>query len=197
MNLEILCITVIVILLLIRPNLLKDFSNSSIGRFAIVVLIVGATTFKTYLGVLLVVLLVSLNQIETIEGMSNNSDKKGKVDSTSTQREAQKFRETNCKGNVLYKDKDNSNVSIDQVEKMFPTVRFTNDKCNPCDTSCQFSISKSREQLATHESLGRGAGVSSKQFRTGKITSDNEVSATPSLNKTSKKSSPARTPVDQ
>jgi hypothetical protein len=51
--------------------------------------------------------------------------------------------------------------------------------------------------LATHESLGRGAGVSSKQFRTGKITSDNEVSATPSLNKTSKKSSPARTPVDQ
>ena len=68
----------------------------------------------------------------------NNSDKKGTVDSTSTQREAQQFRETNCKGNVLYKDAENDNVSIDQVEKMFPTVRFTNDKCNPPHVNLAF-----------------------------------------------------------
>jgi len=193
MNLEILCITIIIVLLLIRPTLLKDFSNTSLGRLAIIVLIVGATTFKTYLGVLLVVLLVSLNQIETIEAMSNKTSQDNEKSSIS---KVQQFRKTNCKGNVLYKDKDNANVSIDQVAKLFPNVRFTNDKCNPCDTSCKFSISKSREQLATEESLGRGAGVSSKQFRTGKLSSDNEPSATPSLNKSSKKSSPARTAIN-
>ena len=187
MNLEIPCIIIIVLLFLINPTLLNYFSNNLIGRLFIVILIIAVSNIKIYLGVLLV-LLLSFNEIE---GMKSNN-----YDEENIQTEVEKFRQLNCKGNILYKNKKYNDVSIDQVEKLFPTVRFTNDKCNPCDKSCQFSISNSREQLSTDESLGRGAGVSSKQFRTGKLVSDNEPSAIPSLNRSAKYSTHAKTSIE-
>ena len=173
MNIEILIIIMIAVLLVINPNLLNTFSNNILGRIIFIILIVVATTYRTYLGILLLVLLVSLDQIEkvTIEGMEN----------------ADQFRSKNCKGNVLFKNKENPDVSISDVSKMFPNVNFTNTPCNPCDPNCQFSITTSREQLSTQEAL---RSVSSTQFKSGYKNIDNkkdeDVEACSSLNKSSK-----------
>jgi|TARA_Y100000992_G_scaffold222561_1_gene154634 hypothetical protein len=162
-----------------KSTLLNNFSNSLIGRLFVITLIIAASCVKIYLGILLV-LLVTVNPIE---GFTND-----------TLTEVDKFRMSNCRENKLYKNDEN--VTIDQIKQLFPSVKFNNDKCNPCDTSCEFNISKSKEQLSTEEFLNRGAGQSSKQFRTGKSTSSNEPSPIPSLNKSSKKSIHARTNIE-
>ena len=62
-------------------------------------------------------------------------------------------------------DKGDDLVSISQVSKMFPNVKFSKDKCNPCDSNCSFSISTTTEQLSVEEDL---KPKPSKQFRTSK-----------------------------
>jgi len=146
---EYVIIAIVFSILLFEPNILKSFSNTIYGRALFVLAITGATLYKTYLGLLLVLVLVTLNGVNNIEGMTNNN-----VD---------EFRKTNCKGNKLYKGEDL--VSINQVAKMFPNVRFSKKKCNPCDSNCSFAISTTTEQLSVEEDL---KPKSSKQFRTSK-----------------------------
>ncbi len=173
MNFEILIIFIIGIFLTINPNLLNTFSNNVLGRILFIILIIIATTYRTYLGILLLVLLISLDQIEqvNVEGMENIQD----------------FRTKNCKGNVLYKDSNHPDVSISDVSKMFPNINFTNTPCNPCNPNCEFTISTSREQLSTQESL---IPLNSHYFKSGSRNShydeEQNVEACSSLNKSSK-----------
>jgi hypothetical protein len=146
---EYVIIAIVFSILLFEPNILKSFSNTIYGRILFVLAITGATLYKTYLGLLLVLVLVTLNGVNNIEGMSN--------------KDVDEFRETNCKGDKLYKGDDL--VSISQVSKMFPNVKFSKNQCNPCDSNCSFSISTTTEQLSVEEDL---KPKSSKQFRTSK-----------------------------
>ena len=161
---EYVIIAIVFSILLLEPNILKSFSNTIYGRILFVLAIAGATLYKTYLGLLLVLVLVTLNQVNTIEGVTNKN-----VDD---------FRKTNCKGNKLYKDKDL--VSISQVAKMFPNVKFADSPCNPCDSSCNFSISTTTEQLTVEEEL---KPRSSDQFRTSKeqVTNNSEPGPSDSI----------------
>ena len=149
MNIEYVIIVVVFAILLLEPNILKSFSNTIYGRAIFVLAITAATLYKTYLGLLLVLVLVTLNGVNSMEGMTN--------------KDVDEFRKTNCKGNKLYKGDDL--VSINQVAKMFPNVRFSKNKCNPCDSNCSFAISTTTEQLSVEEDL---KPKPSKQFRTSK-----------------------------
>ncbi len=146
---EYVIIAIVFSILLFEPNILKSFSNTIYGRAIFVLAITAATLYKTYLGLLLVLVLVTLNGVNSMEGMTN--------------KDVDEFRKTNCKGNKLYKGDDL--VSINQVAKMFPNVRFSKNKCNPCDSNCNFAISTTTEQLSVEEDL---KPKPSKQFRTSK-----------------------------
>lgn len=168
---EYVIIAIVFSILLFEPNILKSFSNTIYGRIFFVIAVTAATLYKTYLGVLLVLVLVTLNSIDSIEGMTN--------------KDVDKFRKTNCKGDKLYKGKDL--VSIAQVAKMFPNVKFTENPCNPCDTNCNFSISTTTEQLSVEENLKQ---VPSGQFRTSKeqMTGNSEPGPSNSIRIGKKKS---------
>ena len=81
-----------------------------------------------------------------------------------TNKEVDDFRSTNCK--KMYYTKEMKRF-LSQVAKMFPNVKFSGDKCNPCDSDCKFSISTTTEQLSVEEDL---KPKPSKQFRTSKET---------------------------
>ena len=146
---EYVIIAIVFSILLLEPNILKTFSNTAYGRIIFALAITAATLYKTYLGLLLVLVLVTLSSVDSVEGMTN--------------KDVDDFRKTNCKDNKLYKGKDL--VSINQVAKMFPNVKFTETPCNPCNSSCNFSISTTTEQLSVEEDL---KPKSSSQFRTSK-----------------------------
>ena len=228
MNILFFAIILIILLLLVNPNSLKNFSHTMLGRLIFVFLIVVASCYKTYLGILLVLCLVILNQDQILEGMCSprnceacgssldsskpncNSyindcivvngecqDKKKPPNSVLDQQNAQSFRETNCMGSSLYKDSDNTNVSVDDVTNLFPNVKFTGEKCNPCDVNCQFIVTNGNEQLTIEENM---KPISSKNFRSGyrsqNSTNGEEPKPVTSLNKSSKNSTPAKTPIN-
>ena len=62
----------------------------------------------------------------------------------------EKFRKLSCKnGGLVYK---NMPVKTDMAEHIFPQIHFQNDqKCNPCDINCSFSIVESK--IATQEEI--------------------------------------------
>lgn len=53
------------------------------------------------------------------------------------------FRNEYCdkNGNVIYKD---SIINLEMLKHLFPEINFNNDKCNPCDNNCKFSMIDSK-----------------------------------------------------
>ena len=53
------------------------------------------------------------------------------------------FRNEYCdkNGNVIYKD---SIINLEMLKHLFPEINFNNDKCNPCDKNCRFSMIESK-----------------------------------------------------
>ena len=179
MNIEYVIIVVVFAILLLEPNILKSFSNTIYGRVIFALAITGATLYKTYLGLLLVLVLVTLNSVNNVEGMTN--------------KDVDDFRSTNCKNNELYKGDEK--VSISQVANMFPNVKFSGDKCNPCDSNCQFSISTTTEQLTVEENI---KPKPSEQFRTSKETVNKGANPGPSKEiRTGKNKSVNTSPISQ
>ena len=53
-----------------------------------------------------------------------------------------KFRQDNCKGTqITYKHEP---VKPDTTGHIFPNLKFNHDKCNPCESGCDFSIIENR-----------------------------------------------------
>lgn len=48
------------------------------------------------------------------------------------------FRKRNCEENQLIHK--GMNVKDENIDLIFPELKFKNDKCNPCDKNCNFSI---------------------------------------------------------
>ena len=85
---ESIIIAIVFTILVFQPNILKNFSNNLVGRIIFVAIITGVTLYKTYLGLLLVLILVTLNQVQNIEGFADNTESDTKA-----------FRENHCKKN--------------------------------------------------------------------------------------------------
>jgi hypothetical protein len=61
----------------------------------------------------------------------------------------QQFIKQYCEGDKLkYK---NMNIKPDMMQHIFPQVSFISNKCNPCHSTCEFSIIESK--LATEEQM--------------------------------------------
>ena len=163
---ESIIIAIVFTILVFQPNILKNFSNNLVGRIIFVAIITGVTLYKTYLGLLLVLILVTLNQVQNIEGFTDNTESDTKA-----------FRENHCKknktGGFLSTKKDDDK----DWQTMFPNVKFSDDKgCDPCDSTCKFKTSTTTEQLQTEENI---KPKSSHQFRTKKTQSDTDPSPCP------------------
>jgi hypothetical protein len=56
------------------------------------------------------------------------------------------FRSQNCKNDVLLHK--GSPVKTEMVEHIYPDIQFSNEKCNPCSETCEFSIVEQQLQAA-------------------------------------------------
>lgn len=90
------------------------------------------------------------------EGMVTYSTQEKKANNTDEKMETQssEFKEHHCDNGVLrYKV---SKVNLDMASLVFPQLQFKGKPCNPCDTSCEYSIDnkivKEEEMLKPKES---------------------------------------------
>jgi hypothetical protein len=60
------------------------------------------------------------------------------------------FKKENCdtEGNLIFK---NSIINLEMIEYLFPEIKFSKNKCNPCDNNCQYSILE--KKLITEEKI--------------------------------------------
>ena len=120
-------IVLVISLIIMQPECLKEFSISPLGKLIFLLLIVSFAVGYKELSFLILVLYVSLNINNYrgfVEGMSNND-----------------FRKENCKNGQLKQGTDESNI------------KYKNKKCNPCDPKCKFTMTTSNEQLKQRETV--------------------------------------------
>lgn len=62
----------------------------------------------------------------------------------------QRFKKENCDddGNLIFK---NSIINLEMIEYLFPEIKFSKNKCNPCDNNCNFNIIE--KKLVTEEKM--------------------------------------------
>lgn len=166
---------VISFLLFTRPTVLVKFSNTFIGKLVLLVILVVATLQSTISGLFIAILIIVFS--ETVyEGMENNEDgskqdekqeeteedtgeetEKQDLDKEKEQFERIKeMRTKHCKTNkdkMIFVDGKGNEMSLEEVQQKYPSIKFNNDLCNPCDESCSFQITGTLEQLSVQDTL--------------------------------------------
>tara|TARA_B100000902_G_C27265115_1_gene893073 strand:- start:686 stop:1267 length:582 start_codon:yes stop_codon:yes gene_type:complete len=167
---------VVGILLLTRPSVLVDMANTLLGRLVLLLAVVGAAMQSTLTGVLVAMLFIVLSET-VFEGMENKTDA-AKKDSENVEKKSEKlekddayllkFRKRHCiekNGKLLFVDNNKNVVSLDQIKKMYPNIKFDDAACsNPCDEKCDLVITSYDEQMTTEEQL-RPKESSSKKVK--------------------------------
>jgi hypothetical protein len=141
-------------------------TNSLLGKLFIVILIIVATHFHMFAGIIIVLLYVIISQTWMTEGMTTMSSSKDTKDSKESKesKDAKEsadakdsidsihtFRSDHCKNGKLMLD--GKEITQDTISTSFPHLKFSGDSCNPCDDSCVFEIVSSNEQLTVEENL--------------------------------------------
>ena len=150
-------------LLLTRPGVLVDMANTLVGRLVLLLAVVGAAMQSTLTGVLVAMLFIVLSET-VFEGMENQASSKDSEDIKKKSDKLEKddayllkFRKRHCvekNGKLLFVDNNKNVVSLDQIKKMYPNIKFDDAACsNPCDEKCDLVITSYDEQMTTEEQL--------------------------------------------
>jgi len=68
---------------------------------------------------------------------------------SSTEESKSNFRKDRCrKGHLVVKEQK---VHIDMTQHVYPEVSFINDKCNICDSTCDFTVSENIIKMSSKE----------------------------------------------
>lgn len=126
--LNLVLIVLVFSLIIMQPSYLKEFSTTPLGKLLFIILVVGFAVKHVVLSFLILILFISLNNSSyesIVESMSNVDD----------------FKKKNCKDNKLVN------------KKSLKDVKFTGEKCNPCDSNCEYTLTTSNEQLTQKEAV--------------------------------------------
>jgi hypothetical protein len=150
---------IISFLLITRPNILVNFSNTFIGKLLLIIILVVTTLHSTISGIFVAILIVVLS--ETLyEGMENKEEENKKEQTLDEEKEQfdkiTDMRTKHCKTDkdkVIFVDSKGNELSLEEVQQKYPSIKFNNDLCNPCDESCSFQITGALEQLTVQDTL--------------------------------------------
>ena len=157
---------------------MNNLSNI-LGKLLILVIIVVAAHYHILAGILAVLIFISLNETNVIEGMvpskkpkntiaMTNMDNKPKPTIAMTNRDdsesdsdnkpsketiIQNFKGKYCSDGKLMKNGTEVDINQQQITDNFPDVKFLSDMCNPCDDDCQYEIISSSERLTVEDNL--------------------------------------------
>ena len=115
-----------------------------LGKLISLVLLVIIASRSTILGIVGVVLIIKKHGM-SMENMTNSE--------SDTEKAARKadFKKKYCKKGKLVKD--GKEINVEDLASAFPNIEFTDDKCNPCDTSCNFQLQPGNEKISDEEKL--------------------------------------------
>jgi hypothetical protein len=151
---------ILISLFVFYPERAIPYSHTTLGRLTAIMLIVYYARRDVYLGLFICVMTIYYYQLEQFEYMLNISEgflyemaytpyehkvyDKLHRDIIS---DRNAFRKTHCtKGFLKHKG---VNVNVEITEHVFPQVKFDNAPCNPCDTTCAYSIIERKLDMET------------------------------------------------
>ena len=143
-----------------------EWSNTSLGKLVVIMIILFYASIDKLYGVLVCLLFILFYQSDTVENMLNKQEYKFEgfepVEDRPTKHEAIKpiesvsytaqyempkissevakkeFRKKYCeKGHLVNKGQK---IKNDMAEHVHPEIEFPNEKCNICDSTCEYSI---------------------------------------------------------
>jgi len=122
-----------------RPDVVKEYTNKPFGKILFLLLTVIITYYNKLAGLLLVAIYIVIrSDIAVTESMENKEDNEDKDNDTlSTTDFVKKY----CKDGKV-------DTSLNP-----PTLKYKEGKCNPCDESCDFEITSAKEQITVDEAL--------------------------------------------
>jgi hypothetical protein len=143
----------VIFALLTRFKTAIKFSNTIVGKFIAIAIIIYYVSIDKIIGLFacsLIILFYQMDYIGASEHMMNldnayETPKQYELNTNSNS--VDEFRKTNCDKNTLkYKDMA---VRNDMAEHIFPGLQFTNETCNPCSNTCSISIIESKMATET------------------------------------------------
>ena len=159
---------ILISLFVFYPERAIPYSHTALGRFTAIMLIVYYAKIDKYIGLLLCVSTIYYYQLDSFEYMLNLSEgflyemaytpyEHQVYDKLHTEvvSERNAFRKTHCtKGFLQHKG---TNVNVEITEHIFPEVQFESAPCNPCDTTCEFSILEKKMHVESDLVLPRNS----------------------------------------
>jgi hypothetical protein len=145
-------------------------SHTALGRFFAILVIIYFVKLDFILGLISCILVIYYYQLDRYESMLNISDSSlwdWTIDQQKVpifdkyvpydyniynqleQQVNKDFRSSNCVNGEL--QKDGFPVNPEMTEYVFPELKFNTSTCNPCDSSCKFSIIE--EKLNTEKEI--------------------------------------------
>jgi hypothetical protein len=154
---------ILIFLLLTYTEKMILWSNTSLGKIIILLIILFYTSLDKLYGILVTLLFILFYQSDCVENMLNNNKIENfepKLDTVTTHtalkplepvsytdqyelpkintESAKEFRQQHCeKGHLVNKGQK---VKIDIADHVYPEIMFENEKCNICDPTCSFSV---------------------------------------------------------
>jgi hypothetical protein len=142
-----------IVLIVFYNNHVTKFSHTILGKLIAVLLIIFYTIYDTTYGVFMCGLVILYYQCSFFEGMDGEIKETFENNESLTISLRSQFESQYCKnGKLQYK---NSDVKTEIASHVFPEIEFKNDKCNPCNTECDYSIIEEKriEQLQNEKNL--------------------------------------------
>ena len=153
--------------------------SNILGKLLILVIIIVASHYHILAGILAVLIFISLNETNVIEGMESKPKPKPKQkiamtnkqpkpkqkiamtnmdDSDSDEKPSketliQNFKGKYCSDGKLMKNGTEVEINQQQITDNFPDITFLSDMCNPCDDDCKYDIISSSERLTVEDNL--------------------------------------------
>lgn len=157
-HVDILVMLVAAFLMLTKPQVLVDLAQTTLGKLALLLAVVGAALHSTMSGLLVAAVFIYLSE-SVFEGMSSSAatpvEKAQKLQEDYDK--ILELRKEHCKkinGEVLFTDANGNVLTLDEIKKKYPHLSFDDKTCtNPCDDGCSIQITEGMEQLTTEESL--------------------------------------------
>ena len=136
--------------------------SNILGKLLILVIIIVASHYHILAGILAVLIFISLNETNVIEGMESkpkqkiamtNMDDSDSDEKPSKETLIQNFKGKYCSDGKLMKNGTEVEINQQQITDNFPDITFLSDMCNPCDDDCKYDIISSSERLTVEDNL--------------------------------------------
>ena len=136
---EILLGILLIFLIIGQPRRIRHYTRTMTGKIIFLSATIGAGFYSLYAGLLIAIIYIVLRKdFMLVEGMENE-DNTSEDNNYSTDK--MDFVKKYCKDGKV-------DTSLNP-----PTLKYSNQKCNPCDIECNFEITSAHEQLTVDEAL--------------------------------------------